>query len=99
MTTTTKPSKKSNPSKNVMSDTSPQDEPLNFELALQELEQITQQMQQGQLGLQDMMNAYKRGMALSAQCQTLLDHAQQEIFVLEQTAQGDVLKPFNTSNQ
>ena len=96
MTTTTKASKatKRNSGENnaaTQSEAARFDTSFNFEDALNELEDITQQMQQGQLGLNDMMTLYKRGMILSAECQSALENAQQEVLILEQSAQENAI--------
>ena len=58
-------------------------EPKDFESALQELEQLVQDMESGKLSLEASLAAYKRGMALSAFCQRTLDDAEMQIRILE----------------
>jgi len=68
----------------------------NFEASLAELEALVQQMEQGDLTLEDSLAAFERGISLTRGCQTALAQAEQKVHVLMQDAQGKVLeKPFN----
>lgn len=53
--------------------------PQSFEQAMQELDGIVTQMESGELPLQDMLSAYKRGAELSRYCRDQLNNAQMEI--------------------
>jgi len=55
----------------------------SFESAVTELETIVQQMENGQLPLEQALAAYERGTALLRQCQGQLIKAEQTIRVLE----------------
>ena len=63
----------------------------SFEDAVQELENIVTQMEDGQMSLEDTLKHYKRGTELLKFCQNQLANAQQQISILE----GDILKPFS----
>ncbi|MDC9719422.1 MAG: exodeoxyribonuclease VII small subunit [Gammaproteobacteria bacterium] len=68
----------------------------NFETSLAELEALVQQMEQGDLTLEDSLAAFERGIALTKACQTALSEAEQKVNVLMQDAQGRVIEqPFN----
>ena len=54
-----------------------------FESALVELENIVTRMEDGQLSLEQSLNAYKRGAELLKFCQAQLADAQQQVKVLE----------------
>ena len=54
-----------------------------FESALGELENIVTRMEDGQLSLEQSLNAYKRGAELLKFCQAQLADAQQQVKVLE----------------
>ena len=56
---------------------------LTFETALAELETIVEQMEGGQLPLEQSLSAYKRGAQLLQFCQRQLQEAQQQVKVLE----------------
>ena len=49
---------------------------LSFEEAFGELEKVVQQLETGDLNLDQAMALFERGMALSAQCSTQLDAAE-----------------------
>jgi exodeoxyribonuclease VII small subunit len=68
--------------KNLSTESSP---PLSFEKAIAELEAIIQTLESGQLPLQDVINAYKRGRHLAAICQSHLQEAQLQIEHIAQT--------------
>lgn len=54
-------------------------ESLSFEQALAELEQIVQQLEQGQVKLDDAVEAYQRGALLKKYCETKLQQAELKI--------------------
>ncbi|MBN9694383.1 MAG: exodeoxyribonuclease VII small subunit [Zoogloea sp.] len=58
----------------------------SFETAVSELESIVQEMENGQLPLDQALAAYQRGTQLLRQCQDLLSHAEQSIRVIEAAA-------------
>lgn len=64
---------------------------LKFESAVEELAQIVEKMEQGQLALEESIAAYHRGSELLKHCQQLLTHAEQEIQILD----NDSLRSFN----
>lgn len=49
---------------------------LTFEQAFEELNTIVQQLESGELALEESVTLYQRGRALSAHCQSLLDRAE-----------------------
>jgi exodeoxyribonuclease VII small subunit len=57
--------------------------PASFESAVAELETIVQDMENGQLPLDQALTAYQRGTVLLRQCQAQLTKAEQTIRVLE----------------
>jgi exodeoxyribonuclease VII small subunit len=68
----------------------------NFEASLAELESLVQQMEQGDLTLEDSLAAFERGITLTRGCQTALAQAEQKVNVLMQDAQGRVVEqPFS----
>lgn len=62
------------------------DAPDSFEAALAELEKIVSGMESGKLGLEQSLEAHKRGLELAQYCQNLLAQAQQQVKVLEENA-------------
>ncbi len=57
--------------------------PKSFEAAVSELEAIVQEMESGNLPLEDALARYQRGVALLRHCQTTLSEAEQRVKVLE----------------
>ena len=72
---------------------SPPDKALKFESALTELERIVENMEAGNLSLEDSIAAYRRGSELLKHCQQQLSDAEQKIQVLE----NGVLRDFDTA--
>jgi len=64
--------------------------PKSFEAAISELETIVQEMESGQLSLEEALARYQRGSSLLKFCQGTLDEAEQRVRKLE----GDELVPF-----
>ncbi len=63
---------------------------LSFEDAMQELETIVRNLEEGQVKLDDAVSAYERGAALQKHCQKQLDDAQLKLQKISQKANGDV---------
>ncbi len=57
---------------------------LNFEEALKELEAVVESMEQGELGLEESLKAFERGIELTRSCQKSLDEAEQKVEILTQ---------------
>jgi exodeoxyribonuclease VII small subunit len=70
------------------SEDAPTAEP-SFEAAMQELEAIVAQMDDGSLSLEESLTAYRRGAELVKSCQKALESVRQQVQVLE----GELLKP------
>ena len=65
--------------------------PATYEAALEELEVLVQQLEQGQLPLDQLLGHYQRGSALLAFCRDRLQAVDNQIQVLD----GSTLKPWN----
>ena len=63
----------------------------SFEQALAELESLVEKMEDGSLSLEDSLAAYRRGAALVKVCETALEHAKEQVRVLD----GDLLRPLS----
>jgi exodeoxyribonuclease VII small subunit len=57
-------------------------EPVNFEKAMAELEQLVSQMEEGDLSLDDSLQAFERGIKLTRQCQHALSQAELKVKTL-----------------
>lgn len=65
-------------------------EPANYETALAELEKLVQQLEGGQMPLEELLTGYQRGAQLLAYCRDKLQAVEQQVKVLE----GKELKPW-----
>lgn len=52
---------------------------LNFEQSLEELEVLVEDMESGELSLEDSLAAFERGIKLTRECQTALQAAEQRV--------------------
>lgn len=66
-------------------------ESLTYEAALAELEQIVQQMEDGQLPLEEALDLFERGMTLARRCRERLLAAEQRIEIILKSADGSVI--------
>lgn len=53
-----------------------------FENALEELETIVNSLESGELSLEDSLSTFERGIALTRQCQSALQEAEQRVSLL-----------------
>ena len=76
-----------------MSDT-PVDE-MSFEQAMAELEQVLNQLETGNVALEESIRLYERGAALKARCETKLKEAEEKVAQITSDADGNAtgLKP------
>lgn len=65
-----------------------------FEDALQELEQLVEQMEQGELSLEESLKSFERGIKLTRTCQTALQEAEQKVQILLEKNGEQSLEPF-----
>ena len=68
-----------------------EDLPTDFEQALAELEALAGRMGEGDMGLDESIAAYERGVALARICQQRLETAERQVSVL----QGQLLRPLD----
>jgi exodeoxyribonuclease VII small subunit len=76
-----------------MSDTTPA-EP-TFEQALAELEAIVDQLERGDLSLEDSLQSFERGVTLTSVCQRALAQAEQRVNLLTGKDADAKLEPFD----
>ena len=53
-----------------------------FEQALEDLEELVSAMEQGELSLEDSLQAFEKGIKLTRECQAALKNAEQKVQVL-----------------
>lgn len=66
-----------------------------FETALEQLEQLVNQMESGQLTLEQSLQAFEQGVALTRRCQQTLSQAEQRVKLLIEQNGSSVEQPFN----
>ena len=66
---------------------------ISFEQAVVELESIVNQMELGNLALDDSFNAYKRGAALLQICQQSLNNVEQQVRILTDAQKLSAFQP------
>lgn len=67
--------------------------PANYGAALTELEQLVEQLESGQLPLEDLLAHYKRGTHLLAYCQEKLQAVEEQVRVLDEKGELQPWKP------
>jgi exodeoxyribonuclease VII small subunit len=66
----------------------------NFEKSLEELEKLVDQLESGDLSLDESLKQFKRGVELTRHCQGVLEKAQQTVEKLMDNADEDSALPF-----
>jgi exodeoxyribonuclease VII small subunit len=67
----------------------------SFEDALQELEAIVDRLERGDLSLEESLQSFERGVALTAVCQRALSDAEQRVEILSGKDASAKLEPFD----
>ncbi len=70
----------------------------DFEQSLAELEALVSRLEQGDVPLEDALQTFERGVALTRQCQTALRTAQQKVEVLLARNGDEAVEPFTDSD-
>ena len=70
-------------------DQKPMHEKLNFEQALKRLEKIVNQLESGELGLEDSLHLFEEGIKLSRLCDKKLKMAERKIEILTKDEKGE----------
>lgn len=71
--------------------------PADFEQSLIELEQLVDNMESGELSLEQALKAFERGIKLTRECQQALQEAEQKVEQLSRTT-GAVIEPGPTGD-
>jgi len=75
------------------------DDGFDFEKALAELEQIVENMEHGELSLEQSLKDFERGIELTRACQQALQQAEQKVKMLVQKGGVEELIPFTDTDQ
>lgn len=71
-----------------------------FEKALEKLEKIVSQLEEGNITLEDALARYEEGIKLSRLCQEKLSQAEKKIELLSKNAKGELArKPFEPEEE
>ena len=65
------------------------DKPLNLEKSLQDLEALIDELESGELPLEQAMQKFEEGIRLTRNCQAALKDAEQRVEILLKSAGGD----------
>ena len=66
----------------------------HFEQSLDELEQLVEKMEHGEMSLEDSLAAYERGVGLYRRCQTVLEQAELRVRLLSDPESPESAEPF-----
>ena len=71
----------------------------NFESAIEELEALVEDMEQGDISLEESLQKFERGIELSRACQKALQEAEQKVQILIEKKQADVITDLEDADQ
>ncbi|MDD2740024.1 MAG: exodeoxyribonuclease VII small subunit [Methylomonas lenta] len=66
-----------------------------FEDAMEELEKLVEQMERGDISLEESLKSFERGVKLTRTCQQALQDAEQKVQILLEKNGQQTLEPFN----
>lgn len=67
----------------------------HFEEAMEELEKLVEQMERGDLSLEESLKSFERGIKLTRTCQQALQDAEQKVQILLEKNGEQSLEPFD----
>lgn len=69
---------------------------ISFEESLTELENLVEQLESGELSLEDSLQAFEQGIKLTRECQQALSKAEQKVNLLLEKNGLQTIEPFDT---
>ncbi|CAM2919307.1 exodeoxyribonuclease VII small subunit [Vibrio diazotrophicus] len=78
---------------NIMASKKPEN--MSFEATIEELDQVVEQLENGDLTLDDALKKFERGIALARSGQSKLDEAEQRVSILLSNTDDAPLSEFN----
>ncbi len=69
-------------------------QPLPFEEALSELENLVETLERGDQSLEESLKSFEHGIELTRTCQKALDEAEQKVRMLSGESEQEELEPF-----
>ena len=70
-------------------------QPVDFETAMRDLEEIVERLEQGDLPLEESLAAFERGVTLTRTCQSALKEAEQKVEILLKKAGETAVEKFD----
>ena len=64
---------------------------IDFEASLEQLEAIVETLEEGNLGLEESLKSFEKGIKITRDCQSALENAEQRVRLLTTKPNGDVL--------
>jgi exodeoxyribonuclease VII small subunit len=77
----------------------PKPKKIDFEASLGQLEELVEQMEEGELSLEDSLKAFEQGVKLTRDCQQALKEAEQKIQLLIEQNGELVASPFEENGE
>ena len=71
----------------------------NFEKSMENLENITTELEKGYLNLEESVKKFEEGMKIAKQCNNILENAEKKITILLEKNGDFEEKPFDTNNE
>lgn len=71
----------------------------NFEDSMNNLEKIVEKMESGDLSLEESLQHFEEGIALTRHCQKALDEAEQKVKILMEKDGKTILENFNNNGK
>ena len=68
----------------------------NFEEALENLEELVEAMEDGELSLEESLKAFEEGIKLTRECQAALENAEQKVQLLVKSDELPEAEPFES---
>ncbi|EAR61390.1 exodeoxyribonuclease VII small subunit [Neptuniibacter caesariensis] len=72
---------------------------IDFEQSLQKLESLVNQMEQGDLSLEESLQAFEKGVGLTRECQNILAEAEQKVQILVESGGELKTEPFTPEEE
>ncbi len=70
---------------------------INFEASLEQLESIVETLEEGNLGLEESLKSFEKGIKITRDCQSALQNAEQRVRLLTTGPDGEVVSSALTS--
>lgn len=75
------------------------EKPFKFEQALEELNQLVNKMESGDISLEEALKHFERGIQLTRQCQQALQEAEQKVSILSEKNSTQTLEPYESESE